>query len=124
MPGKKKKQPVESVLTEKTTGMAIREYLLKFGEASPNDFYREFRKIKPSTSYNSVRRYFYILKNLGLIRQVGVKPGRAPIPKSIYKMVPGMERSEYWSAPQIAMYPITGYGSRRYKKLRTQKKKR
>jgi len=98
--------------------MAIREYLLAVGEAGPNDFYKEFRKVKKKTSYDSVRRYFYILKRLGLIEPTRRVPGRGPIPKQLYRIVPGMEDAPEWRAPQIELYPATRFGGARYAKAK------
>jgi hypothetical protein len=108
----------ESVLKETLTGLAIREFLSQVGEGAPNDFYREFRKVKPTTSYDSVRRYFYILKRLGLIEPTRTEKGKAPIPRQLYRIVPGMEGAPEWMAPQIAMYPETKWGRRRYGKAK------
>jgi len=108
----------EVELTETLTGLAIREYLLQVGEGNPNDFYKAFRKIKRKTSYASVRRYFYILRRLGLIEPTRKVPGRGPIPRQLYRIVPGMEDAEEWSAPQVALYPATRWGGARYAKAK------
>ena len=108
----------EVELTSTMTGLAIREYLMQVGEGSPNDFYREFRKIKRKTSYASVRRYFYILKRLGLIEPTRRVPGRGPIPKQLYRIVPGMEDDPRWMHPQVALYPATRFGGARYQKAK------
>jgi len=109
---------VEVELTETLTGLAIREYLLQVVEGSPNDFYKEFRKVKRKTSYPSVRRYFYILKRLGLIEPTRRVPGRGPIPKQLYRIVPGMEDDPRWIHPQVALYPATRWGGARYAKAK------
>lgn len=104
-------------LTESSTGLAIREFLEEMGEAGPNDFYRAFRKVKASSSYDSCRRYFYILKQLGLIEPTKQVWGQSRmIPKQLYRIVPGMEADLRWEAPQIALYPETALGRSRYKK--------
>jgi len=108
----------EVELKETLTGLAIKEFLLQVGEGSPNEFYRIFKKVKPTTSYDSVRRYFYILKHLGLIEPTRKEAGRGPIPKQLYRIVPGMEDAVEWSAPQVAMYPATRWGRRRYAKAK------
>jgi hypothetical protein len=100
------------------TGLAIRDYLLAVGEGCPNDFYKEFRKVKAKTSYGSVRRYFYILKRLGLIEPTRREWGRGTIPKQLYRIVSGMEDSPLWSAPQVALYPATRWGGARYVKAK------
>lgn len=104
----------EISLTSSLTGMAIREFLLEVGEGGPNDFYRSFRKVKTSASYNSCRRYFWICKKLGLIEPTRREFGRGYIPKQLYRIVPGAEGDPRWSAPQASLYPETRLGARRY----------
>jgi len=104
----------EVVITEVLTGLAIRQYLLQVVEGNPNDFYKLFRKVKRKTSYGSVRRYFYILRRLGLIEPTRRVPGRGPIPRQLYRIVPGMEDAEEWMHPQVALYPATRWGGARY----------
>ncbi|MFQ6076628.1 MAG: hypothetical protein ACE5Z5_10920, partial [Candidatus Bathyarchaeia archaeon] len=67
------------------TGVAIRDFLLSLGVGSPCDFYREFREAKPTASYGSIRRYFYILRRLGLIEFVRSAPSeRDGFPERTY----------------------------------------
>ena len=108
----------ETELTNTLTGLAIREFLMQVGEGCSSDFHKAFRKVKPSNSYQSARRYFWILKKLGLIEYVGVESGKGFIPKHIYRIVPGMESDPRWRAPQIALYPKTRWGSKRYQRVR------
>ena len=98
------------------TGLAIREYLLTFGKGNPYDFYKRFRKVKPTTSYSSIARYFYILRRLGLIEVVEEEPSRHGFPKRYHRIVPGMEDDPRWVAPQEAIYPETRLGRKRYRK--------
>jgi len=106
------------------TGLAVRDFLQEVGEGGPNDFLKAFRKVKKKTSYDSARRYFYILKRLGLIEPTRRELGRGVIPKQLYRIVPGMENDPRWSAPQIALYPETRWGGARYEKRRRRKKRR
>ena len=108
----------EIELTEILAGLAIREYLMIVGEGSPSDFYKAYRKIKKKTSYASVRRYFYILKRLGLIEPTRREWGRGYIPKQLYRIVPGMENDPRWAHPQVALYPATRWGGARYEKAK------
>jgi hypothetical protein len=101
------------------TGAAIREYLKVVRVASPYEFYKEFRKIKPRTSYNSIRKYFYIARKLGLIRLVDIEPSsRRGFMKRLYELTPGSEFDPRWEYLQIAYYPITGFGGKRGKRYR------
>lgn len=97
-------------------GEAIREYLLREGEGYPYGFYREYKTVKPTTSYDSIRRYFYILKQLGLIELVRTEPSRGQFPRHMYRIVPGMERDPRFGAPQVELYPQTKWGKRRYRR--------
>jgi hypothetical protein len=102
-----------------STGLVIRDFLLENGEGSANDVLRVLRTTKKKTSYNSVIRYFWILKKLGLIQPTRREMGRGPIPKQLYRIVPGMETDDRWSAPQEALYPDTRLGAARYKRAKT-----
>ena len=101
-------------LSETLTGLAIREFLLQVGEGCSSDFHSAFKKVKNKTSYASARRYFWILKKLGLIEFTRVESGKAFIPKRLYRIVPGMEDSPIWRAPQATLYPETRLGQARY----------
>ena len=98
----------------KLTGLAIKYFLLAVGEGNPYWFYKCFKKVKPSTSYNNVRRYFYFLKKLGLIEPVRKEPSKHGMPKTYYRIVPGMEDDPRWFAPQAELYPETRLGAKRY----------
>ena len=107
-----------SPITSALTGLAIREFLLEVGTGGPYDFYKEFREMKPTTSYASVRRYFWILKELGLIEFVRTAPSAAGFPRRLYRIVPGMEDDPKWGYPQIALFPTSGFGGRKGKRYR------
>lgn len=103
-------------LTESLTGLAIREFLQHEGEGSANDFIKAFRLVKKKTSYASARRYFWILKKLGLVQPTRRVMGKGLIPKQLYRIVPGRENDSRWAHPQIALYPSTGAGRSRYRR--------
>jgi len=101
--------------TYKLTGLAIREYLSYVGEGYPYEFYICFKRVKPSTSYESVRRYFYILKRIGLIEPVRREPSsKGGFDRTYYRIV--IYDDPRWFAPQEALYPETRLGKRRYEK--------
>lgn len=106
----------EIELRETSAGLAIREFLQMVGEGGPNDFYKVYRKVKKKSSYASARRYFWILKKLGLIERTRREMGKGAIAKQLYRIVPGMEGDPRWSAPQVALYPSTRLGRARYGK--------
>ena len=102
----------------KWTGLAIREYLMAVGEGSAYDFYKCYRRVKPSTSYATIRKYFHYLRKLGLIEKVREEDTGHGFPKVYYRIVPGMEDDERWFRPQAAIYPQTALGKRRYRRLK------
>jgi len=107
-----------SPITSPLTGLAIREFLSEVGTGGPYDFYKEFRELKPTTSYASVRRYFWILKELDLIEFVSTAPSATGFPRRLYRIVPGKEDDPRWGYPQIALFPTSGFGGRRGKRYR------
>lgn len=108
----------EVELKEVLAGLAIREFLISVGEGCPNDFYKAYRRVKKATSYDAARRTFYILKKLGLVEPTRREWGRGYIPKQLYRIIPGMENSPLWNAPQGALYPSTRLGGARYQKAK------
>jgi hypothetical protein len=98
-------------------GEAIREYLRTVGAGYPYGFYKIWRQYKKTTSYAAVRRYFWILKEIGLIESAGYSPSEHGFKKHLYRIVPGMEDDKRWQSPQAELYPDTGLGSKGYKKL-------
>ena len=104
------------------------------GAASPSDFWHE---MCPDIQYQTVVRYFWILKQLGLVMEIGEVPSskRGPIPKKLYAIVPGRENDPCWAAPQNclallrgwvvidprtgAIIPKTKLGSKRYRRYVT-----
>lgn len=106
------------MLAYKNTGEAIREYLLTIKEGYPYAFYKIWRQFKKKTSYDSIRRYFYILEEIGLIESIRFEKGKSPFPKHYYRIVPGMEDDPRWMHPQSELWPDTKLGKKGYAKLR------
>jgi hypothetical protein len=112
------------------TGLFIREYLLEHGEAYPQEIWRALKEKRKSLgiAYGTVRsfhlNYIYVLKKLGLIQPVRrEKVNPKWFPRTYYRIVPGMEDSPLWSAPQIALDPRRGKPSIRRKYARERKKR-
>jgi hypothetical protein len=106
-------------ISAKATGLAIREYLLAKGSGSPYDFYKCFRRIKPSTSYKNIAYYFYLLHKAGLIERVGTEPSsKGGIDKSLYRAVESRLADDGWLHPQEIFYPETRLGKKRYRKAK------
>jgi hypothetical protein len=112
------------------TGLFIRDYLLEHGEAYPQEIWRALKEKRKrlGVAYGSVRsfhlNYIYVLKKLGLIEPVRhEKVNPKWFARTYYRIVPGMENSPLWSAPQIALDPRRGkpYIRRRYAKERAKK---
>lgn len=106
------------ILEGMLTGEAIREYLLRAKMGNPYGFYTAYRPFSRRVTYESVRKYFYILKELGLIQAVGFVPGMAPWRKHMFTVVKGKEADPAWTHPQIELYPSTKYGKKGYLKLK------
>jgi hypothetical protein len=106
------------ILEGMLTGEAIREYLTTSKMGNPYGFYTVYRQFSKRVSYASVLKYFYILKELGLIRPVGFVPGKAPWRKHMYAIVKGKEADPAWPRPQIELYPSTKYGKKGYLRLK------
>jgi len=107
----------EIELKNHLAGLAIREFLSQVGEGGPSDFFKVYRKVKEKASYAAARRYFWILKKLGLIEPTRREIGQShTIAKQLYRIVPGKENDSRWSAPQVALYPATRLGRSRYGK--------
>jgi hypothetical protein len=106
-------------ITYRYTGLAIRQYLLAVGAGSAYDFYRCFRRVKPDTSYESIKRYFYLLRRAGLIVRVGTAPPRrGGVEKVLYAVVPERVDDPGWFHPQQIFYPQTRLGKSRYRRLK------
>ena len=102
------------------TGLAIRQWLVGQGDGSAWDFWQaiqEKRKAKDQKepSYAQIRRYFWIIKKMGLIIKSGERPSKFKgNPKAFYQIVPGMRDDPRWFRPQSEFYPSTTIGSRRF----------
>ena len=85
--------------------MAIREYLRVNNEGSAAGFFKSYKNFKPSTSYASIARTFWLLKELGLIMKRRSERGKAPIAISYYELVGDRFEDKSWRSPQRAKYP-------------------
>ena len=103
-------------LGELTASEAIREYLLTVKEGHPYGFWKIWRQFKKRTSYQAVRRLFWILKEIGLIEPVRFETSKAPFKKHLYRIVPETAEDPRWFRPQTELYPDTALG-RRYREM-------
>jgi len=107
-----------------TTGEFIRDYLQKEGEAYIHETWMAFQDdlreygLEWWGKYSSFRRYFYILKKLGLIEFTREEPSEKPQlqPRRYYRVVPEYsDLKRAWRKPQVVMYPETVWGKEDYK---------
>ena len=109
----------ESIVLEgMPIGEAIREYLQTLKKGNPYGFYQIYRQFKKTTSYHAVWRYFWILKQLGLIQSAGFEPSKTQFKKHLFSLVPGRIDDAAWFHPQAELYPITKLGSKGYAALK------
>lgn len=97
-----------------STSLFIRDFLLEQGEAYPYQVYKALRARlkeegypKRRGSYQSIRNYFYWLKELGLIEVSRTAPaGRAILKdKSYYKIITSKaDDLALWKNPREALY--------------------
>lgn len=90
----------------------IRSFLLMRGSGYPRQVYRHLKKYlemegyKPPR-YESVRKMFYVLHELGLIepiRKESVEGYPKAMKRIYYRVVPGTERRPEWDNPYSALY--------------------
>lgn len=103
------------------TGPAIKEYLLTVGRGNSYAFFKLFRQVKKTTSYDSVRRYFWMLRKIGLIRPAGTEARAHGWRKHMYTVTPGKEEDPAWWHCQGELYNATRVG-RSYSKLKAEGK--
>ena len=115
-----------------TTGLFIRDYLLRRGRAYIYEMWNEFRRTLKDMgypywgSYDSFRKYINYLQRLNLIRCVGTEPASRPwlADRRLFEVVPeNVNVIEAWARPQVVLYPETVYGKRRYAKRRAEAKR-
>jgi hypothetical protein len=114
------------------TGVFIRDYLLKYKTAYPQQIWRALREERKKYgiyygSYQSFRvNYIYVLKKLGLIRPVRREKAENPkwFDRIYYEITPGREMDPRWAHPQTAFNPMRGGSPYRRGYSRAAKKRR
>jgi len=103
------------------TGEAIKKYLKIEKKGNPYGFFKIFRQFK-ETSYAAVGKYFWTLKEIGLIRPAGLEPSKTMCgwKKHMYELVPGKENDPSWNHAIRELYPDTRLKKRDYAKLKAQ----
>lgn len=104
-------------LSGMATGEAIKKYLQTAKRGNPYTFYKIFRQFKETISYASVSTFFYILKEIGLIRPAGTEPSKQGWRKHMYEITPGKEKDPAWAHAERELYPDTRLKKKDYAKL-------
>jgi len=108
-----------------TWGEFIREFLKKNGPSYPHEVYRAYCEYLQSHGYNppsykTVLTYFYVLKKIGLIKEVKREKIRdTGYPWDIrvyYDLVEEKINSPDWHNPWKKYNPASALGSRYYRK--------
>lgn len=85
------------------------------GELNATEARRLLKAQGRRTSYPAIERLFYDLRQLGLIEFAREEPGKAPIDKRYYRIVPGMENDPRWQGyPHHLLYPSSAIGALNY----------
>ena len=102
---------------KKKPGVArtLHDLFLKRGELCPAEARRLLKAAGRKTTYVAVQRLFYALRELTLIEFTHSSPGKAPIDKRYYRIVPGKEGDPRWDTyPHYELYPSARLGGLSY----------
>lgn len=105
------------VESDKKPGVAkiLLELFLQKKELCATEARTLMREKGRKTSYVSVQRLFYDLRQLALIEFAKEVPGKAPIAKRYYRIVPGREEDHLWDLyPHYELYPSAKLGGLKY----------
>ena len=93
----------------------LRELFINKKELNATDARKILKAQGRRTSYPAIGRLFYDLRQLGLIEFVREEPGKTPIDKRYYHIIPGMENDPRWQAnPHHLLYPSSAIGGLDY----------
>lgn len=93
----------------------LRDLFLQKGELCASEARRFMKEAGRRTSYVSVQRLFYDLRQLGMIEFVKEVSGKAPIAKRYYRIAPGKEEDHRWDLyPHYELYPSARAGGLKY----------
>ena len=94
---------------------ALHDRFLEKGELCPAEARRLLKAAGRRTSYVAVQRLFYDLRQIGLIEFTHSEPGKAPIDKRYYHIMPGKEDDPRWDTyPHYELYPSAKLGALKY----------
>lgn len=121
------KLPRGVIIIPARIGESIRNWLLLNGEGYPYAFWGLWRRVRTSSSYDAVVRYFHVLEKIGLIEKIKPKPYvlfddkyRGTRARVFYKIVDGMQGSPDFRDADSVLYPSHTLGGKRYKKAKSQ----
>ncbi len=94
---------------------ALHDLFLEKGELCPAEARRLLKAAGRKTTYVAVQRLFYDLRQIGLIEFTHSEPGKAPIDKRYYHILPGKEDDPRWDTyPHYELYPSAKLGGLKY----------
>lgn len=105
------------VETKKKPGIArmLHDLFLQKGELCAAEARRLLKAAGRRTSYVTVQRLFYDLRQIGLIEFTHSEPGKAPIDKRYYRIIPGKDEDGLWDTyPHYELYPSAKLGGLKY----------
>lgn len=121
------KLPRGVIIIPARIGESIRNWLLLESEGYPYAFWLLWKRVRTSSSYAAVVRYFHVLEKIGLIEKANPKKYtfftdkyRGSTARIFYKIVDGMQGSPDFDRADIVLYPSHEWGGRRYKKAKSQ----
>ena len=103
--------------TRKKKGIAreLHDLFLGKGELCAADARRLLKVAGRKTSYTAVQRLFYSLREISLIEFTHSEPGKAPIDRRYYRIIPGKEDGPLWDTyPHYELYPSAKLGGLKY----------
>jgi len=110
------KKVSDSCQQDKTNiAMKLRELFFENGKICETQARGLLKAAGYAVSYPTIQRIFYALRQIGLIEFTHSEPGKAPIDKRFYRIVPGKENDPPWEAyPHHELYPSSKLGALKY----------
>ena len=113
--GIEKRAEGKAETSKKPIARMLRDLFEEKGELCPAEARRLLRGAGRKTSYVTVQRLFYDLRQIGLIEFTRSEPGKAPIDKRYYGIIAGKEDDPRWDTyPHYELYPSAKLGGLKY----------
>ena len=98
-----------------TIGESLRDIFIQHNEVNPTLAHQQLRATPGYRgSYSHILKFFYCLRQLGLIEFAYETESATPINKRYYSIVPGYEIDSRWHQPMVELYPSTSKGGLNY----------